>query len=368
MSQEPGSQERPDANANRQADKQLIQASRRMAERALLNPDASAETWDRIFDEDSPTAQHVAEAVAYLHDRGHYNVAVEGLLSAIRHDQAAPWIYDVLALEMKLAGRPEKDIVRVLSSRVDFTASDVSQMLIAVAMLSRFEAWGEANALAEEAAELNPELPEVWMLGRSVADKSGDTESRIRTRCGILKYVWTDGFELHHEEARKVLAEKAVEYELAGQSELGESVRTRLADAAAVDLQIILKWVGSADLDLIVTEPGDAECSFRQRLTVNGGRLISDDTAVPSQTPEASRKCSEHYVCHTAPDGKYDIAVRFVLGKAVAGTAVVEIIRNAHTSQETRTTKTLTLGKKDVLTSLVLSSGRAGAIDKANDK
>lgn len=336
-------------------------AARKMAEQVLLKPEKSAEVWDQIFEQQLPSPDHLTEAVAYLHDRRHYSVAVEGLLSAIRHDQASPWIYDVLALEMKLAGHPKKDIARVLSSRVDFATSDVPQMLIAVAMLSRFEAWEEANAMVREAAELNPELAEVWMLGRSVADKSGDADARVRARCGLLTYVWSDGFELHHEEARTVLNEIASQHDRDGRSDSGEMVRRSLEDAATIDLQIILKWVGSADLDLIVSEPGGARCSYRQRLTANGGRLIKEDGTGAAVGREAGRKCTEHYICHSAPEGRYDIAVRFVLGKAVGGTAVVEVIQHAGTPTETRTTTVVVLGKEDASLSTELIGGRATA-------
>ena len=342
-------------------EEKVREAARKMAERVLLMPENSAEVWDQIYDQDSPSPDHLREAIAYLHEHRHYYVAVEGLLSAIRNDQASPLTYDVLALEMKLAGRPKKDIARVLSSRIDFATSDVPQMLVAVAMLSRFEAWEEANALAREAAELNPEFAAVWMLGRSVADKSGDAEARVRSRCGILNYVWSDGFALHHEEARKVLTEIASQHDREGRSDSGEQVRRKLKDAATIDLQVILKWVGSADLDLIVTEPGGARCSERQKLTENGGRLIKEDGTGIAAGREAGKKCSEHYICHSAPDGTYEIAVRFVLGKAVGGTAVVEVIQHAGTTMETRTTNTVTLDKKDAALSAKLSGGRAVA-------
>ncbi len=332
-----------------------------MAERVLLDPESFSKGWDQIFEQESPTPDHLTEAVAYLHERKHYSAAVEGLLAAIRHDLASPWIYEVLASEMKLAGRPKKDIARVVSSRVDFATSDVPQMLIAVAMLSRFEAWEEANAMVQEAAELNPEIAETWMLGRSVADKSGDAEARVRARCGILNYVWSDGFELHHEEARRVLSEIASQHDRDGRSDSGERVRRSLEDAATIDLQIILKWVGSADLDLIVSEPGGARCSYRQTLTANGGRLIKEDGTGAAAGREAGRKCTEHYICHAAPEGTYDIAVRFVLGKAVGGTAVVEVIQHSGTSKETRTTTVVTLGKEDAVLSTELKGGRGAA-------
>jgi len=328
-----------------------------LAKRAILKADRSAAVWDEAFTVNPPTADQFSEAIVYLHDRKQYNVAVEGILSAIRNDLAAPWMYDVLASEMKLAGRSPKEIARVLESRIDFATSNVSQMLITVALLSRFEAWDDAISVCQEAAQLNPEITEIWMLGRSVADKSGQIEAQVWARCGILTNVWGDKYQSHHEEARKVLGELAAKCDRDGQSDLAEQIRTKAADAAAVDLQIILNWVGTADLDLLVTEPDGEKCSFRQRVTHNGGRLVREDG--PGDESRAGTKRLEQYVGHSALSGDYEITVRFVLGKAVAGTAVLEIIQHSGTPHEQRTSKTVALSKDDVKLNLTLTDGRA---------
>lgn len=328
-----------------------------LAKRAILKSEQSAVVWDEAFTTDPPTSDQLLEAVVYLHEKKHYNIAVEGMLSAIRNDQAAPWMYDVLSLEMKLAGRPPKEIARVLESRIDFATSDVPQMLITVAMLSRFEAWDEAISICREAAELNPDFPEVWMLGRSVADKSGHIDAQVWARCGILTYFWGDNHELYHEEARKVLRELAEKCDLENRSGQGELIRNQAAEAESIDLQIALNWVGAADLDLLITEPDGEKCSFKRRITRNRGRLVREEG--PSEEDESGKRHSERYVCHSAISGDYEIAVRFVLGKVVTGTAQLEIIQHAGTPRETRVSRTVTLSKDDVRIKVSLEKGRA---------
>ena len=41
--------------------------------------------------------------------------------AALRHDQAQPWMYEILALSMKAAGRPQEDIDRAIMSAAEFT-------------------------------------------------------------------------------------------------------------------------------------------------------------------------------------------------------------------------------------------------------
>lgn len=326
-----------------------------IAKKVLTQPERPAAMWDDLFTKEAVSAGQLADAVAYLHEHQHYNVAVEGMLSAIRNDQAVPWIYDVLVFEMKLAGRPKEEISRVLQSRLDFSTSDIRQMLLTAALLARFEAWDEAIGVCREATEINPELSEAWLMGRSISDKADIAESRVFFRCGILRYVWGKDFERHHAEAKTAIEEIVAQCDRNGNSELGQSFLASLAAAASVDLEVQLNWVGAADLDLLVTEPGGEKCSYKRRFTANGGRLVREDGV--SEAPAS--KHYESYVCHTAPPGDYELAVRFVLGKAVAGTATLEIIQHKGTASEKRTTKKIILAKEDVVIKTTLANGRA---------
>jgi hypothetical protein len=250
----------------------------------------------------------------------------------------------VLAMEMKLAKRPAKEIARVLQSRIDFTNADIPQLLISVALLSRFEAWDEAMHVCREATELDPQLSESWLLARSVADKSKNPVHRVWARCGILTHVWTDDSAALHDEARKVITAIAVELDAAGESPKAEAVRAQLREASSVDLMLILRWVGTADLDLMVTAPNGEICSYRNRETSDGGRLTHDD---PGSSADSGAKKYEQYICRTAAEEGYTASVRFVLGK-VTGLPVLEIIRNAGTPEESRITQTIKLAREDV--------------------
>lgn len=330
-----------------------------MARQVLQSSEPAAEVWDKLFRQHEISPDTLADAVTWLHVRRQYEPAIEAMQSAIRNDAAAPWIYDVLALEMKLAGRPAKDIARVMESRVDFSYTDVRQMLITAALMSRFDAWNEAAALCREATKLAPLAPEPWLLGRSVSDKSGDLDTIVFFRCGILKNVWTPDYETHHQEAVKSLRELAERLDQTGRSPEAATVREQLADASARDLVINLTWVGPADLDLMVKGPDGERCSYRNRVTSGGGYLVKDGR--PGDSP--SEKHRETYVCPTGLSGEYEVTVRFVLGRAATGMAVLELITHAGTPQENKTTRTVSLSGDDVKHTITLTGGRRKSID-----
>jgi hypothetical protein len=84
-------------------------------------------------------------------------------------------MYDTLAMSMKIAGRPQKDIERVLLSRIDFTTTDIPGLLYSAAFLARLEAPGQALRMYRQAATLAPE------------DRS--TDERLRSDClGLLRH------------------------------------------------------------------------------------------------------------------------------------------------------------------------------------
>jgi tetratricopeptide (TPR) repeat protein len=322
-----------------------------------------AERWDRIFSGPRLSDANLAQLVQIQHEARQYEQIVACLEAALRAGRVVPWLYDVLALEMKLAGRPADEVARVLQSRLDFGAGGVPQMLITAAMLSRFEAWQQALTLLRDGAQLNPENPELWLLARSIADKSGDQEWRVWSRCGVLQHVWDAGYQKDHDEALKVLTDIAKTLDKAGKSPEAEAIRSRQLEARRVDLQISLKWVGAADLDLIVRDPQGAECSFRKRITPTFGRLVREDgNANPKLAPAETH--AEVFLQPKALNGKYEFSVRFVVGKVTTGTAVVEVIQNGGTPAESRETKTIRLGEQDVSLSTEIKQGRWGVVVK----
>lgn len=315
----------------------------------------AAEAWDRLFQSADCSSELLMEVVLTLHDQKNYEQAVECLSSSLRNDHGQAWTYDILAMEMKLAGRPAAELNRVLQSRVDFAAGNVQQMLIAAAMLSRFEAHPEALQICRQATSSAPEAPEPWLLGRSIADKTGSPADRVAFRCGILRHVWTEDYAALHAEARTVVKEILKELERSGKLAEASAARERLDEASAIDLRIQLKWTGSADLDLSVDEPGGERCTYRNRLTKNGGRLIHEDGGSGSGK---SGSRIEEYVIHTAPAGEYTAVIRFVFGKVTTGNVVVDVIRHQNTPSEKRTRQTVSLGPQDTRLPITLESGR----------
>lgn len=314
---------------------------------ALSGPED--ERWDRLFSEAVFSDTELAGVLQQLHEAGRRESAIVCIESALRAGRIAPWLYDLLALQMKLAGRPAADIGRVLQSRLDFGVTAVEDMLVTAAMLSRFEAWDASLTLLRDAAQLKPNLSETWLLYRSVADKSGDREQRLLARLGILEWVWTVGWEVEHAEAVKVIEGTAKELESQQATGKAAELREKLKAAQRRDLQITLRWVGNADLDLLIRDPSGEECSFRRAETSTFGRLVKQAGKLDASGARPADTHVEQFLQSQALPGKYEAVVRFVGGKVASGTAVLEVIQNAGTPDEKRRTQTIRVGTEDTV-------------------
>lgn len=293
--------------------------------------------WDEALARGKYDNQVIAIVTTWLHRQKRFDEAVEGLQAAIRNGLAEPWMYDVLAVEMKLAGRPQKQIDRVLISRIDFSAGNDAQMLVAVSNLAGFDAYKEALGLCRELAKRNPHQPELWSTARRVADLSGEFRERAWARVQTLKNVWEPGFETLHKKMETELQDLIDEAVKAGNQSVVSELREALRDGLRRDLRVRIEWIGDGDLDLSIEEPGGAICSRRMTVTANGGLLVKQDTAVRA----SGKKQVEEYVCVDAPTGTYRIQVQHIDGRILLGQVKVTLVRNAGTAAEKTETRSL---------------------------
>ena len=308
--------------------------------------------WDSALKTGQFGSKDLLTAIGRLHDRKHFDSAIEGIESALRNNQAQTWMYDVLAMEMKLAGRPQTQIDRVLLSRIDFAAGNEAQMLVTASYMARFGAYDQAIKICREAAKRNPWQPATWGLARRVADGSRDPEAIIWSRVGTMQQVWTDGFEDEHAEAMTVLRDLEQKMTAAGDPQMASRARDAITSARSRDLRIRVSWVGDADIDLIVDEPNKQRCSRKNRLTSNGGMLIRQSGG------GKQGRHTEEYVCVKAPSGEYEVNVRYIFGRVITGKARVEVIRYQNTDQEKRISLSPEIAERNATIKVIVERGR----------
>ncbi len=293
---------------------------------------APAIAWDEAFKGKPVGPKVLAIAFTHLRKVNKHADVIAGLEAAIRNDHAQPWMYDVLAIEMQIAKHPQKEIDRVLTSRIDFAPGNQAQMLVTASMLAGFDAFDRAIEICREAAKRTPWEPTVWSAARKIADQSQDVESIIWSRCGTIQHVWTGDYKTGHEVCAIELDDLERQLTSGGKPELASKLRSAKATADQRDLRITIQWAGDADVDLSVTDPDGQVCSRKIPLTKNGGILIQQSDGGKGSGPH-----SEEYVCPMAKSGEYIVTVQHIYGRIIRGAVTITQIRYENSAHEMKT-------------------------------
>lgn len=315
-------------------------------------PSTPDEIWNEYFRKQKRNPVEVAEAILKLQKRGEYQQVIAAIRAAIIHGQSQPWMFDVLALTMKIAGEPKEEIERVLLSRVDFSATDVPNMLYSAAYLTRFGATEQALKLYRQASTIEPTRPEPYVLGLKLAREQKDYDAVRWAATGILTSAWTKEYQQLHRDARTAAVEAEQELRRSGRSEEAEAIQAAVREAERRDLAVKLTWSGEGDIDLIVDEPAGTVCSAQNRNSRGGGVLVHDGYG-PDQ-----KNCFEEYVCAYGVPGVYRIRIRHVDGDIVGKRAQLTLTRNFGSPNETNERIFVSLSKRDRIVRLLLPSGR----------
>ena len=109
--------------------------------------------------------------------------------AALRHDQAQPWMYELLAMSMTAAGRPKADIDRAIMSIAEFTKNS-SDLMYLGAYLVKAKMERRALTVFHEVSQIEPFWPEPYVHGMAVSRQIDDLEGLEWSTAGILGQAW----------------------------------------------------------------------------------------------------------------------------------------------------------------------------------
>ena len=318
--------------------------------------ESSDDAWFRRFTDKTFDANDIIRTVGKLHAAGRHEENVSLILAAITTGQSQPWMYDVLPRSMKLAGRPQHEIERALTSRIDFTTTNLASLLVSAATMARLDGIELALDLYQQASLLDPTRPEPYALAMRLARKTRNVDATEWACSGILTHVWTKDFQTRHDAARDAAVDTQRELFKAGKDERLKEFKAAIAQADRRDLQIKVEWSGDGDLDLRVKEPLGTACSVSQPKTASGGLYIHDGFG---PRPE---NCYEEYICVEAAPGTYDLQIEYVAGSIVSKRCVVTIVSHVGSSEKRVFRTVVSLDAATVNVPFKLEKGRRKAL------
>lgn len=266
-------------------------------------------------------------------------------------------MHEALALAMQSAGRPQKEIERVLMSSQDLVGGDTDSMMQLAAHLTRFERYDRAIELYRQAAFLSPQRPEPFVYALELARRSRNADAIVWCAPEVISYAWGQDREQLRRSAEQAAADAIPQLIKEGKIAKALQLQEAVQKARQLDLVVRLEWNGHADVDLLVEEPSGAVCSMSQPFTASGGAFIHDGYG-PNQA-----NCYDEYVCPSAMPGEYRLRVRHVRGDVVGKRARLIITRGKNTPDERIETQTVALGFNDSVVRISLNQGRRLSAD-----
>lgn len=312
-----------------------------------------ADVWDQYFKthkDVDPAA--VGDVVMRLHKAHQPEQLIACIEAALIHGHSQPWMYTVLALAMKQAGRPQNEIERVLLSGVDFSAVNVGNLLYSAAFLTRYGANDRALDLYRQASAVEPNRLEPYVLALKLANDRHDPEAVAWAASGILTRAWNKDHPALHREAEATVRKLEGQLRQEGRTAQADQLARTLTDALERDLVIELSWSGKADLDLLVEEPAGTICSSDNPTTSGGGIFVHDGMGA------SPRDAFDKYVCPRGMPGEYHVTVRYIQGEVVGKRAVLRIVRYQGTPHEMEERFVVQLAEYDKVVRVTLQKGR----------
>ena len=255
-------------------------------------------------------------------------------------NQAEPWMYEALALAIKLNGGDEKDIHESLDFATDLALQSknpnpivsVADQLLVIGYLDR------VGELLDAAIEQIPHRGEPLLMSMKLARKLKDPKRMGDSIERLLSLGWPLVDDAVRRDARKQAEQLAKVLSEEGRETEGEALLARLPEIEARDLFIRLTWIGDADLDLAIDEPLGATARYQTPRTVFGGSIVKNGYGTH---PE------EVYVCPRGFDGEYVIKIDTIYNNPAKPAAVarLEIIEHEGTAEEHKEVKTIKVGK-----------------------
>jgi hypothetical protein len=287
-----------------------------------------------------------------LHSAKNYPHIIGLIEAALVEGETAPWMYDVLAISMKQANRPEAEIERVLLSRPDVLPTTYDNAIIAAGYLEMFQSNARALHFYRQASQLDPTAVLPYNLGLKLAMELNDPAGMEWAACGTLRWIWTPDYAQRHREAEGLSDDLVKKLRQKKRDSEAEHLLAAVAAARQRDLVLDLAWNGEADLDLIVEEPQGTVCSHHQPRTSGGGVMVHDGFG-PDQ-----KNTYEQYICPEGFPGQYRIRIRHTGGNLVGKRAILKVTRYAGTKQEIVETLVVPIGKEDKVLRTTLAQGR----------
>ena len=202
-----------------------------------LSAGTPEEIWQDYFSKRKPKPAAVRDIVLKLHNAKKHDHVIACIGAALVNNQAQPWMYEVLALSLEIAGSPKDEVERAIYSAVDLSGLSFQNVMMSAAYLTRFDRLQAALHMYRQASRVAKTRPESYVMGLKLARKLNDYEAIQWAISGVLMYAWTKDYKALHKEAEDIALVAEQELRKAGKARTGrrDANRARPGETARLE-------------------------------------------------------------------------------------------------------------------------------------
>ena len=188
------------------------------------------------------------------------------LRASLRAGQIQPWMYEALALAMRIEKMPAAEIERVLLSSADF-ATSARQIIFLAEYMDRLGYRNRGLELLREVTLRDPSAELAYAKAFEIATYLDDSDALQWSTLGVLSQEWprenADIFESAVRSSKALIKQMRED----GLNHQADQYASKVREALSRDVVVKVSWSGDADVDLMVEEPSGSVCSYRQNKT-----------------------------------------------------------------------------------------------------
>ncbi len=322
---------------------------------ANVDPYAFYLSYYRSRQEDRVSPDKLRQTLGALNRLRKFREAHAAILGYLKNNgkMSEPWMYEALALSIKMNNGQEADVKKSLNFAADLAQNTHNpNHLISIADRLYLEGYFErVGRLLDEAIPLIPHRSEPVEMSINLAQKTKDPVRMGDAVDRLLSLGWPGRDEYFRIESGNQVEQLVKQLRAENKSSEADILQKRLEESSSRDVFIRLTWDGYADYDLTVEEPLGITASYSMPRTVFGGALIKNGYGIH---PE------EIYVCPRAFNGKYTIRVTNIWSdpKRPVTRLTLEVITDEGTSREKKQTRSLKPEAANPPTVVTVTDGR----------
>jgi hypothetical protein len=272
-------------------------------------------------------------------------------------------MYEALTLSLHIKGAPKAQVLRAALSAADFCENPIDLLNVGFVMRTVLDLKQHAFPLYRQVLETMPPKRDLYAATLRLAEelfRDYDDEESLRwIGLAVLSQEWDGalGNKLTQDadDVLMMLGNRMMKQE---RNDEAQQLASDIREAKLRDCVVTIEWTGEAGIDLMVREPSNSLCWFRNPRSMSGGLLKTTPVMLPAKISSQSAVKRVSYVCPRGFNGLYSLILQKSWGNLSNNLVKVIVETNVVPGESKTEGVTVPMHPEGIVIDFALESGR----------